>query len=67
MQYKEPFIFKTLPYFIGFVFILIICVWGFNMFVMYKAVSSVQSQDYSKGIKPVIEKIWCGESGCLDK
>jgi hypothetical protein len=28
--------------------------------------TKVISQDWSGGIKPVIEKLWCCEKGCLD-
>lgn len=25
------------------------------------------NEDFSHGIKPVIEKVWCGNSGCLGR
>lgn len=31
----------------------------------YIFVSKVADQDWSKGLKPVIEKVWCGEPGCI--
>lgn len=66
-SFETPVIFKLIPYFIGFVFFLIISVWIFYGFLAYKAVSVAQAQDYDKGIKPVIERVWCGEPGCLGK
>ena len=31
----------------------------------YKAVSVAGQQDWSGGVKPVIEQLWCGKPGCL--
>ena len=50
---------------IRFVFWLIVCFWlaiaiGFGV-VIYKAASL----DWSGGIKPVVEQMWCGSPGCL--
>lgn len=38
----------------------IIAGWG-----LYSVVSSVHSVDTSQGVKPIIEKIWCGKPGCM--
>jgi len=48
-------------------FLMIIAWWGFMGFVAYKATDVATKTDFSDGIKPVLEKIWCGEPGCLDK
>lgn len=53
-------------WFIGVVFFLAICWIGFLGLVVYKSASAVQSADWSQGIKPVIEKAWCGKPGCMD-
>jgi hypothetical protein len=42
--------------------LLVWCVVGFSM---YKAASLANAQDWSHGVKPVIEKIWCGSPGCM--
>jgi hypothetical protein len=31
----------------------------------YKAVTVAGEQDWSGGIKPVIERLWCGKPGCF--
>lgn len=59
---KEPFIFKLVPYFIGFVFFLIVANFGFFGYIVSKV-----SQDGFTGVKPIIEKVWCGSPGCTDK
>jgi ABC-type uncharacterized transport system permease subunit len=33
------------------------------VYVAYKAANV----DWSGGVKPVIERVWCGEVGCMDK
>lgn len=53
--------FKIITYMIGFVLLLITVYWVFIGFIAYKAVSSY---DFSHGIKPVIEKIWCDKPNC---
>lgn len=35
--------------------------------VGFAAFKVMVSNDFSGGIKPVIEKVWCGEAGCFDK
>lgn len=35
-------------------------------FVIYTVADSASEQDWSGGIKPVVEKIWCGRPGCTD-
>jgi heme/copper-type cytochrome/quinol oxidase subunit 2 len=51
--------FKIVATFIVIVFVM---VFSFNVFVLY----TVSKQDWSNGIKPVIESIWCGNPGCLE-
>ena len=51
--------------FIGFVFLLIVGYFIVMGVIAYKAVDAVQAEDWSGGIKPVIEKLWCGKPGCL--
>jgi hypothetical protein len=57
-------IFNSAVGFILITFVLLICSWILLLFVGGQIVKDV---DFSKGIKPVVEKVWCGESGCLDK
>lgn len=52
--------------FIGLVFALIVCFWVGVAILGYMAVDSVGAQDWSGGIKPVIERLWCGNPGCLN-
>jgi hypothetical protein len=53
--------------FIGFVFVVIVFYFIVVGVLFYKTINIVQLQDFSHGIKPVMEKIWCGEVGCLDR
>jgi hypothetical protein len=49
-------------WFIGIVLTLIICLWiGVSLFVYVVAKQS----NWSGGIKPAIEQLWCGKPGCL--
>lgn len=56
---------RFVTFFIGFVFVLIVCFWIGAAVLAYKAVDSVGAQDWSGGIKPVIDRLWCGKPGCL--
>lgn len=58
---------RFVTWFIGGVFALILCVLIGYSVLAYKAVSVAGAQDWSGGIKPVIEKIWCGSTDCLSK
>ncbi len=51
--------------FIGLVFTLIVCWFIFIAVMAVKVASAAESQDWSGGVKPVIEKMWCGKPGCL--
>jgi hypothetical protein len=63
----RSWLFRVVPIFIGVVFVLLAC-WFVAVGVLaYKAATVVGSQDWSGGAKPVIEQIWCGKPGCLDK
>ena len=57
---------KIVVGFIVFTFIVILAWWGFIGFLGYKTVSVVGSDEFH-GVKPIIEKAWCGKEGCLDK
>jgi hypothetical protein len=58
---------KFVSFFISFVFILIVC-WFIGLgLIAYKAAGIAGEQDWSGGIKPMLEKIWCGEKDCLNK
>lgn len=59
-------LFKIVPIFIGIVFVFILVYWCVFGYISYKALQVAQNQDYSGGVKPVIEKVWCGQPGCLD-
>lgn len=50
---------------IAFVFTLIVLYWAVLGYVVVKTATVASEQDYSGGVKPVIEKLWCGEPGCL--
>jgi hypothetical protein len=64
---KESWLFRAVPIFIGAVFLLIVCYFVALGVLAYKAVTVAGEQDWSGGVKPVIEQIWCGKPGCLDK
>jgi hypothetical protein len=52
-------------WFIGGVFVLIVCGFIGAGVLAYKAVTVAGAQDWSGGLKPVIEQLWCGKPGCL--
>lgn len=56
---------RFVKFFIGAVFVLILCFWIGLAFVAYKTTDAAINQDWSGGIKPVIERLWCGKPGCL--
>ena len=64
---KSHWLFRVVPIVIGFVFVLLLCYYAAVGFVAYKAVKVAGEQDWSGGVKPVIERVWCGEPGCLGK
>jgi hypothetical protein len=47
------------------VFVLVLSVWVGVGVLTYKAATVAVEQDWSGGIKPVIERLWCGKPGCL--
>lgn len=53
--------------FMGIVFALIVCVWIGLGVIAYKATTKAAGQDWSGGIKPVLEQFWCGKPGCLEQ
>lgn len=53
--------------FIAFVFFLMICYFIGVGVLAYKAVTMAGDADWSGGVKPVVERVWCGEPGCLGK
>ena len=57
-------LFKFVVAGIVFSFLLLLVWYGILAFM---SVSFFKSVDMSKGIKPVIEKAWCGQEGCMDK
>ena len=50
-------IFRFVPWFIGFVFILVISGWILIGFFAYKSVDAIND----KGLKGVVEQVWCGK------
>lgn len=52
--------------FIVIVFLGIVLYWSSIGFVVFTAANKVSEQDFSGGIKPVIETVWCGKPGCMD-
>ena len=44
---------------------LIVCYFIAVGVLAYTAISMAGGQDFSAGIRPVIERIWCGKPGCL--
>jgi len=56
---------RFISWFIGGVFVLILCIWIGAAVLAYKATKAAEAQDWSGGIKPVIEQLWCGKPGCL--
>lgn len=38
-----------------------------SIYLAWIAADKIRETDFSKGIKPIIEKTWCGKEGCFDK
>lgn len=53
----DNWIFKAVPYFIGFVFVAIFTVWIISGVLIFKGVDVIQKD----GVKTVIERIWNGQ------
>lgn len=51
------FLFRIVPWFIGFCFILVISGWIVLGIVAYKSINTVQEV----GVKGVVEQLWCGK------
>jgi hypothetical protein len=56
---------RFVTWFIGGVLVLILCIWVGGAVLAYTAVTVAGEQDWSGGIKPVIERLWCGKPGCF--
>ncbi len=56
---------RFVTWFIGIVLVLIVCSIIGGTALVYKAATVAGEQDLSRGIKPVIEQMWCGKPGCL--
>jgi hypothetical protein len=54
--------FKVAMTFIMITFVVILLYW---IIVGYLAVKVSSNVDFSQGIKPVIETLWCGKPGCM--
>jgi hypothetical protein len=54
-------------WFIRVVFLLIFAWFVAFGVLAYKAISTASETDWSGGLKPVLERVWCGKPGCLDK
>lgn len=57
VRVSGDFLFRIVPWFIGFCFVLIITIWIVGGVVLYKSVDTVNE----KGVKGVIEGLWCGK------
>jgi hypothetical protein len=61
--------FRRMQFAVGCIFavviVVMVCYFAFLGFAAYKAVTLAEAQDWSGGLKPVIERLWCGSPGCL--
>ncbi len=39
--------------------------WAAILWAATSVIGMAADQDFSGGVKPVIEQLWCGEAGCL--
>lgn len=54
-------LFRIVPWFIGFVFVLIVSIWIVGGILVFKSVDAINE----KGLRGVVEQVWCGkESNC---
>lgn len=51
------FLFRIVPWFIGFVFVLIVSIWIIGGILAFKSFDAINE----KGLKGVIEQMWCGK------
>lgn len=51
-------------WFIVVVFAVVAVFWLLILVATYKMGSMIGEQDWKGGIKPVIERLWCGTPGC---
>lgn len=56
---------KVIWIFIGIVFVLLLAYWITMGVLGYLALDTLLGEDFSSGLKPVLEKLWCGSPGCL--
>jgi len=56
MQHKESVIFKVVPYFIGFVFLLVLAGIAVQIYLAVFVVQEVNEH----GLKSIVEEIWDG-------
>lgn len=53
--------FRVVPWFIGFVFVLIISIWIVGGILAYKTINAVNEN----GLRSLAEQVWCGkEADC---
>jgi len=58
---------KNIKRFIICIFALIILIWILIAGAMIWMANQVSKQDFSHGVKPVVESVWCGKPGCADE
>lgn len=46
--------------------VLIIVIFSTIFIISYQVMYHANQQDWSNGIKPVIEKLWCGKPDCMN-
>lgn len=56
---------KFILVFYGCVLAMVLTVFVGFAALAYAAVTTAVSMDWSGGVKPVIEKVWCGATGCF--
>ena len=54
---SESFLFRIVPWFIGFVFALILSIWIISGILAFKSLDAINE----KGLKGVVEQVWCGK------
>lgn len=57
---REPLLFRLVPWFIGFVFIVVVLFWIVLGVLAYKGIGEIGEI----GLRATVERLWCGPSGC---
>jgi len=56
---------RVFPFLFWGITAFVLSLFGLQLFVLIKGFSILSSVDFSHGIKPAVEQLWCGKPNCL--